>query len=181
MPHVSINLIYVGWENFSQDDVATVDAACWATRQVYWQVGFDMFGFSAYSIPVAEAQGYSYIDDNSEADWLTSQWTIPGDGIDVFLVKGFAGQAAGLSPTPGPCDKYQTYPPMTGSVVEVVGAATSNALPHEIGHYLGLDDDYTDPNNVMYYAIDGSNPVAHPVMTPVQGIFIASHCFTRWP
>ena len=180
MPHVAVNLIYVGWENFTSDDVADVNAATWATRQVYWQVGFDMFGFDAYSIPVADAQGYSYIDDDTEANFLTGQWTIPGNAIDVFLVKGYAGPVAGLSPVNGPCDKYLTYPFMTGVVVEVLGAATNSIMPHEIGHYLGLDH-VGDQSNLMYPSADSGGFTTVPLLNFGQAVQIAQHCFTTLP
>jgi hypothetical protein len=180
MPHVPVNLVYVGWENFSSADVAAVNAAAWATRQVYWQVGFDMFGFDAYSITVAEAQGYAYIDDDTEARFLTGQWTIPGNGVDVFLVKGYTGPTAGLSPVGGPCDKYLTYPSMTGAVVEVLGTTTNSIMPHEIGHYLGLDH-VNDPANLMYPSVDLGGFTAVPQLNFAQSITIAQHCFTTLP
>ncbi|MET9959388.1 hypothetical protein ABZ128_09935 [Streptomyces sp. NPDC006326] len=181
MPHVAVNLIYVGWENFTDTDKAVVNAACWATRQTYWQVGFDIFGFDAYSISVADAQGYAYIDSDAEATWLTSDYTIPGRSVDVFLVKGYATSTAGLSPVPGPCNKYLTYPSMTGSVVELIGAGTNVAMPHEIGHYLGLHDDYSDPTNLMYYTVSSGGPSGLPVLTFAQGAQMAQHCFTSLP
>jgi hypothetical protein len=181
MPHVAVNLIYVGWENFTSDDVEAVSAATWATRQVYWQIGFDMFGFDAYSITAAEAMGYSYIDDDTEANFLTGGWTIPGNAVDVFLVKGYAGPVAGLSPVNGPCDKYLTYPWMTGAVVEVLGAATNSIMPHEIGHYLGLDHEENDPSNLMYPSADRGGFTTVPLLNFGQSIKIAQHCFTTLP
>jgi hypothetical protein len=119
MPHVNVNLIYVGWENFTDDDKRLVNDVAVFARQVFRQVGFDLVGFLAYSISVADAQGYVYIDQEVEAEWLTSEWSLPGDGIDVFLVKGFVGPPAGLSPVNGPCNKNLTWPHMTGVVVEL--------------------------------------------------------------
>lgn len=182
MPHVPVNLIYVGWENFTTSDKAVVDAACWATRQTYWQVGFDIFGFDAYSISVADAAGYAYIDSDAEATWLTSDYTIPGKSIDIFLVKGYATATAGLSPAPvGPCNKYVTYPQMSGSVVELIGAGTGVAMAHEIGHYLGLGHYNSDPANLMYYMVTSGGPGGIPVLTFAQGAQIAQHCFTSLP
>ncbi len=181
MPHVNVNLIYVGWENFTSDDLALVNDACWGARQVYWQVGFDLFGFDAYSIPVSDAEGYAWIDQDSEAEWLTSQWTIPGDAIDVFLVKGYTGDVAGLSPVNGPCDKYLTWPQMTGAVVELVGEAMKATLAHELGHYLGLKHVEDDPSNLMYPSVDSGGPATTPLLTFGQGVQMAAHCMTRLP
>ena len=180
MPHVNVNLIYVGWENFDGDDITLVNDACWGARQVYWQVGFDLFGFDAYSISVADAQGYSYIDQDIEAEWLTSEWTIPGHSVDVFLVKGYAGQVAGLSPKNGPCDKYLTWPWMTGVVVELVGDATKTTLAHELGHYLGLDH-VDDQTNLMNPSVDRGGPATLPLLTFGQGVQMAAHCMTTLP
>ncbi|WP_433468324.1 matrixin family metalloprotease [Spirillospora sp. CA-128828] len=170
----------MGWENFTNDDLTVMNDATWSARRIYWQVGFDLFGFFTYSIPLAQAQGYAYVDQDSEAEWLTSQWSIPNDGIDVFLVKGYAGPTAGLSPVTGPCDKNLAWPSMTGAVVEMAGPATNVGLAHEIGHYLGLAHD-NDPNNLMYPSVDSGGPVADPRLTFGQGAQIAQHCFTRLP
>jgi hypothetical protein len=180
MPHVNVNLIYVGWENFTSDDVTAVNDASWSARQIYWQVGFDLFGWWTYSIPVADAEGYSYIDQDAEAQWLTAKWSIPGDGVDIFLVKGYVGPTAGLSPQGGPCDKDLPWPYMTGAVVEMTGTAMRATLPHELGHYLGLDHDL-DPNNLMYFAVDEGGPTSTPVLTFGQGVQMAAHCFTHLP
>lgn len=181
MPHVNVNLIYVGWENFTDDDKRLVNDVAAFARQVFWQVGFDLVGFLAYSISVADAQGYAYIDQEVEAEWLTSEWSLPGDGVDVFLVRGFAGPPAGLSPVNGPCNKNLTWPVMTGVVVELVGDATKTALPHEVGHYLGLGHDKVDPKNLMYKSVDAGGPVTLPLLTFGQGVKMAEHCFTRFP
>jgi hypothetical protein len=133
-----------------------------------------------HSIPVADAQGYSYIATESDAEWLTATWSIPGDGVDVFLVKGFAGPAGGISPQPGPCDKDLPYPSFTGVVVEMTRPAMKTSLPHELGHYLGLGHEL-DPNNLMYYAVDEGGPVPTPVLTYGQGVQMAAHCFTHLP
>ena len=43
VPSFSINLIYVSWENMTDDDTSMVLDAIQATRRAYWQMGFHIF------------------------------------------------------------------------------------------------------------------------------------------
>jgi hypothetical protein len=170
MPGFSINLIRVGAEQFTAIDEQTIQSALLRMRAIYATVGFYV-GTYDYYISNAQAQGYSVIDQEVEAEWLTASWTVPNDAIDVFLVKGFVGPPAGLSPTPGPCDKNLPWLSMTGAVVELIGDATGIALPHEVGHYLGLQHELTDATNLMYTEAPNGGLLRFD-----QGVIMAGHC-----
>jgi len=172
MPGFSLNLIRVGGEQFTAADEQTITNALLRTRAIYATVGFFVYRVENYAIPNADAGGFSFIDQDSEAEFLTGYWTVPNNAIDVFLVKGYAGPVGGLSPTPGSCDKNLSWPNMTGVVVELVGEPTSIALPHEVGHYLGLSHEFGNPLNLMYTEAPNGG-----LLTFGQGVIVRAHCF----
>jgi hypothetical protein len=172
MPGFSLNLIRVGSEQFTAADEQTIATALLRTRAIYATVGFSVYREEHYFIPNTRAEGYSVIDQDIEAEWLTALWTVPNNAIDVFLVKGYVGVKAGLSPLSGPCDKNLNLPYITGSVVELVGDLTSIVLPHEVGHYLGLPDEPGDSMNLMYPSAPNGG-----LLRFGQGVIIRSHCF----
>ena len=54
---------------------------------------------------LSEADGYDDIGSESEADDLSDDWSVPNDGIDMFLVANISDDFVGISPVPGDCDK----------------------------------------------------------------------------
>lgn len=115
MSSISLNVIRIGSEQFTSADESTITSAINYTRAVYGTVGVTVKSVEHYHISNAQAGAYLVIDDDVEASSLTSQWTVQNNAIDVFVVKLYVGARAGLSPTPGPCNKDLPYPNMTVS------------------------------------------------------------------
>ena len=174
MPSVNINIIRVGIENFTANDHATVNTAISVMRNIYATVNMEVPVVEFWDIGVADANGRDVIDDNGEAEDLTNEWTVPNRSIDVFVVKLYVGDVAGLSPRPGPCDKNGKG--MTGAVVELVGSTTGQMLAHEMGHYLGLPHRDNDSTNLMFPTMPNGG-----LLSAGQGDTMRQHCFVTPP
>jgi hypothetical protein len=182
-PHIHLNLIRVGTnENgwFSDAEEQEIDTAVQIMRNIYATVGIGIGRVERYSITAAQANGRQNIDSNDEAITLTDEWTVPNDALDVFFVLTYAMPTNGLSRTDGSCDKDAKG--MDGSVVAIQGDTTNqplitgHTLAHEIGHYLGLDQDFDgnhspDPNNLMYFQVPNGGQ-----LTGGQGGVMKLHC-----
>ena len=171
MPGISLNIIRVGSENFTPADETIISYAITYTRAIYGSVGISIVRVEDYFISSAQAGGYTIIDNDSEAELLTSEWTVPNNAIDVFVVKLYVGGTAGRSPEGGPCNKDLAYPTMTGVVIELVDVLTNQVLAHEVGHYLGLGHE-DDTTNLMYKDVPNGG-----LLTFLQGIKMSTHCF----
>jgi hypothetical protein len=99
-----------------------------------------------FDITYQQAGPHVTIDSQSEAVDLTTNWTVPNDALDVFVVRAMNG-AVGWSAVSGSCDKNATGG-MTGCVVSLVGDRDfiANTFGHEIGHYLGLKHNGSEGN-----------------------------------
>ncbi|WP_309111046.1 zinc-dependent metalloprotease family protein [Saccharothrix sp.] len=170
MPGISINVIRVGFENFTAADATTINNALTTFTNIYATVGIQVRRIERYRIPLADARGRDVIDNNGEAEALTDEWTVRNNAIDVFFVKLYVGSVAGLSPVPGPCDKNAKG--MDGAVVELIGGNTGLVLAHEVGHYLGLSHTTGSSTNLMFPSVPNGG-----LLTTTQGNRMKSHCF----
>lgn len=171
MATVQINVILVGRELFTSADLQEVSAGVQRARTIYATIGLGVTE-AWFEIPLADARGREFIDDNGEAVALTDEWTVPNHALDVFFVRGYAGSTVGLSAVDGPCDKNGKG--MDGSVVAIESsiAVTGWCTAHEAAHYLGLDH-VADVTNVMNpnFTSSANN------LTPGQGSNMRDHCF----
>lgn len=170
MPSISINLIRVGSDKFTQADLATISSAVQTMRNIYATIGVSIRRVEHYVITTAQAKGRDVIDNNDEAQQLTKEWTVKNNAIDIFLVRTYVGSVAGLSPVPGPCDKDAKG--MNGAVVELLGSTTGLVLAHEAGHYLGLGHTTASSTNLMYPSVPNGG-----LLTSGQGSTVKNHCF----
>jgi hypothetical protein len=160
-----------------------------------------------YDITTQEAPGREDINDDCEAQDLTNEYTVPNDGLDVFMVLTYAGSTIGLSAPDGPCDKNDGwFTAMSGSVIAVrdsasiSGQKTGQVIAHEVGHYLGLDHALdlnayygcTDLGNSEQQCYDQQPPQfkarlmfprvnidgSNIAMTSEEGETIREHCLT---
>jgi Metallo-peptidase family M12B Reprolysin-like len=172
MPSFGINVIRVGYEQFSSGDDALVLGAVELASDLFSRAGLFLEPIEHYGISVADSRGREIIDDNGEAEALTAEWTVPNRSIDVFFVRSFVGNRTGYSAIGGPCDKNSKG--ITGAVVEVQPRPGSGfTLAHELGHYLGLNH-VAQTHNLMYDSgyMNGS-------IDPFQVWIMSRHCFVR--
>ena len=129
--HLHMNFITVG--DFAPADWNVTYQAVQIARDIYAQVDLGIGRIQWYSI------NGSGVLDKDDAEDLTSDWTVPNDGHDVFVVRQMTGGADGRSAVDGGCDKNGKG--WSGSVVSLNSGANNagNTFAHEIGHYLGLD------------------------------------------
>jgi Metallo-peptidase family M12B Reprolysin-like len=175
--HIHLNLIRVGTDQsgwFSNVDELEIDAAVQFARDTYATVNVGIGRVERYFITTAEANGRENIDSDDEAEELTHEWSVPNDGLDIFLVLTYAGTTIGLSAVDGPCDKSDKD--MNGSVVAIEGTGndTGFVLAHEVGHYLGLEHRDSDSTNLMFPGIPNLG-----MLTNGQGNTMKDHCRIR--
>jgi hypothetical protein len=170
MAGLSLNLIRVGADQFSPADGVTIYDALAFLKGTYGTVGVTIRRVEHYAISTAQASGRDIINNESEAEALTTEWTVGNNAIDVFVVRTFVTDVAGLSPVLGPCDK-QAFD-INGVVVELAADLTGPVLAHEVGHYLGLAHVRGDPANLMFTSIPNGG-----ILTSSQGATMRSHCF----
>lgn len=191
--HVHLNIIRVGVDNFTDDEINRIDYAIYRTRNIYRTVNLGIGRVEHYDVVAADADGYDDIGSEAEAEELTQAWTVPNNGLDVFMVANISADFVGISALDGPCDKDDVTQ-MNGSIggeVNRPAADVARTFAHEIGHYLGLPHNHGDVcpstlsecNNLMAQtrcAVScGSGVCQAVVLTAAQGETVRNHCFVQ--
>lgn len=136
-PHIHLDLIRVGFDDFTGIDEQEIDIAVQITRELYARIGLGIGRVLRWVISTEAANGFTVIDTESEAFDLIDQWFAPGGGMDVFFVRDIDFGKAGGTPDKDP----------EGTIVELSGNITTGiVLAHELGHYLGLGHVNTETN-----------------------------------
>ena len=171
--HVHMNFIRVGSDQFTESDLAEIDAALQAIRDLYAPINLGVGRIEHYAISTADANGAENIDDNDEAVELTNDWTVDNSALDIFFVLTYATSTIGYSRVDGPCDKDAKG--MDGSVVAIEGSVntTGFVLAHEAGHYLGLSHS-SSANNLMFGTFPNGG-----ALSSAQGSDMRDHCFAK--
>jgi hypothetical protein len=171
--YLSVNVILVGDDGFSPNDLQQVRDSLGILRQIYAQVSIGIDNVAWYGISSADAGSLAVIDSESEAEDLTDDWTVSNNALDLFVVRSMT-DADGRSAVDGSCDKDSSKG-MTGSVVSLNGDAANsgNTFAHEIGHYLGLNH-ISDSGN--FIGGDGSSDSWTGIYA-WQGNIMKKHCF----
>jgi hypothetical protein len=184
---LDLNLIRVGFDALPEDERRTkeqkIDAAVQFARDLFAVVDLGIGRVQRYAITTAEAEGLQHLGSGCDAAALTYEWSVPNDAMDVFFVLSYEGECGGdclgVSAIAGSCDKDVCAEGdcdcLTGSVIDITShQLMKQVLPHELGHYLGLDHT-SQVGNLMH-------PVAAEAfiaLTCVQGSKMRSHCFVR--
>jgi Metallo-peptidase family M12B Reprolysin-like len=172
--HLDLNIICVGFEDFTATDMANINNAVQVTRSIYSVVRLNVRDVSYWQISLSDAGAHATVDSSSEAEDLTWAWTVANDSLDVFVVRVMNG-ADGWSAVKGSCDKNTKG--FTGSVVSLNGSSSNiaNTLAHEVGHYLGLDH-VPDSGNFIGGSGDSNSFTG---IFAWQGTIMRGHCFVR--
>ena len=149
--HFHVNVIRVGSDNFTANDIDEIDEAIHLTRTAYRKGGMGLGRIEHYVISVAQANGLDQLTSNADAEQLTADWTVPNDGQDLFFVLSWTGNTLGRSNIEGPCDKNDDSDGQTGIITAMTSSRqeTGHTTAHELGHYLGLTHRNQDASNLM--------------------------------
>ena len=190
--HVHLNIIRVGFDALSADEQATameqLDYAVFRIRNIYRPVQLGIGRVEHFIIDSDEANGRDVLGSEDEADQLCAEFTAPGDGIDVFVVREFQGTVAGISPIGGNCDKDAKNGGLVGGEIRLEFEQLSRTFAPEIGHFLGLWHTHlpgfcptgtADRRNLMTQSICDLGPRVSVLLTDDQGKAMRGHCSIR--
>lgn len=191
--HLHVNAISVGFDTLSAADQQTalerIDYGIYRTRNIYRPVSLGIGRVQHWQISAAASGGRDDLGSDDEADDLTDEWTVPNNGIDVFVVRNISDDFVGTSPVPGDCDKDDKDDGLIGGEINRGHEPFSRTFAHEIGHFLNLSHNHgADPacpattagqNNLMAQtrcAISARNSV---LLTSGQGSTVRGRCQVR--
>lgn len=185
--HIHLNIICVGIDNFTDNEIDKIDYAIYKMRKVYKQVSLGVGRVQHWDVTSEEADGKDDIGSEDEATELTHDWTVDNDGLDFFMVDNISAGFIGISNIDGPCDKDDKS--RNGSIAEVnlSREELARTTAHEVGHYLGLEhphgddcpDNDADRNNLMSQSRCDISTRDSVLLTSSQGSTMRSHCSVR--
>lgn len=189
--HVHLNVIRVGFDALSSAAQATamerIDFAILRVRQIYQPVNLGVGRVLHWFINQADADGADDIGSESEAEDLWDAWSVPNNGLDVFVVRTISADFIGLSPVGGACNKDDKDDGLVGGRIDRDADGVARTFAHEIGHYLGLSHTHGDDcptstavrNRLMSQtrcAVSNRNSVN---LTSGEGSTMRGHCTVR--
>jgi len=186
--HIHLNVIRVGIDNFTSTEVDKIDYAIYRTHKIFNTRNLGVGRVEHYDVTSSEAGGKDDIGSESEAEDLTHDWTVPNDGLDVFMVDNISASFVGLSPVGGPCDKDdRDMNGVLGGEVNRSSSRVARTFAHEIGHYLGLPHNHGDDcpttasgkGNLMAQTRCADSVCNSVQLNSSQGNTIRSHCFVK--
>ena len=190
--HVHLNMIIVGFDTLSAADQQTasnkVDYSVYRTRNIFAPVGLGVGRVEHFAISAAESGGRDDLGSEGEADDLSDEWSVPNNGLDIFLVRNISdSDFIGISPRPGDCDKGDKDDGLIGGEINLGFESFSRTVAHEVGHFLDLSHNHGDDcptttsgqNNLMAQcrcALSSRNSVQ---LTSSQGSTMRGRCQVR--
>lgn len=189
--HSNLNVIKVGSDQFTASDHNEIDYSIFKVRNIYRQVGFGVGRILHWVVSTADANGLDSPTTEGDLEDLTADWTVPNDGIDLFIphnmnIPSNGGMILGKSAIDGPCDKNAKG--MTGATCGLWGSEqTARTFAHELGHYLGLSHNHGDTcptttsgqNNLMAQSRCALSTRNSTLLTTSQGTNMSDHCSTK--
>ena len=179
--HVHLNIIRVGIDQFTGAQLDRIDYAVFKTRNIYATVSLGVGRIQHWDVATADANSRDDLGSEDEAEDLTQEWTVPNDGIDVFVVRNISDtDFVGISPVDGPCDKNAKG--MNGAIGGEVNRTDdpfARSFAHEIGHYLGLSHENDQPDNLMCQSSRANSLRDSVLLTSGQGSNMRDHCAVR--
>ncbi len=179
--HFHLNVIRVGSEQFTDSDFIEIDYSIFKLRNIYHTVALGVGRIEHWFVTNGDADGLDTPTTEDDLETLTRSWTVPNDGIDLFIphnmsVPSNGGILLGLSPVDGPCDK--SVKDMNGATCGLWGSEqTARTFAHELGHYLALDHRNRQTSNLMCQSRFASSTRNSVILTAGQGDTMDDHCF----
>jgi hypothetical protein len=186
---MNISIILVGTSDDSDpslvswNDCVAVQHGIQIAREIYGKVDLGIRKVYWSHIDRDDAGSYTNIDDSSEGNDLTNDWSAANDGLDVFFCPN-VDTADGWGPgSAGTCDKGDKDD-WTGVVCQLGlgNSFTGVLLAHEMGHYLGLG---TGPSATNFMGVDPDGDGIDSIssnstdITAGQGTTMKSHCYVN--
>ena len=174
-PHLDLDFILVGVEEFGASDRNKIDRSLAEARQLFAPGGIGIKRVFHGAMTLAEADGYERIDDEKESIALRRDWSGPNArAVDVFFVLEFnVGEARGIAGVSGTrhlgCNK--SIRNRAGCVLHV-RQSDGVLLAHELGHHLTLHH-HNDTLNIMFSSANGGT------FTAGQFADMIRHCSMR--
>lgn len=178
--HFHLNVIAVGSDQFTDSDYIEIDYSIYRLRNIYNPVALGVGRIQHWIITTEEADGLDTPTSKGDLEQLTEDWTVPNDGIDLFIphnmsIPSNGGVLLGRSAVDGPCDKDEKG--LSGSTCGLWGSEqTSRTFAHELGHYLGLEHRNNDPDNLMCQSGSANSTRDSVELTSGQGNEMDDHC-----
>ena len=189
--HFHLNVITVGSDQFTDADHLEIDYSIFKLRNVYRPVGLGVGRIRHWVISTAAANGLDTPTTTGQLEDLTEAWTVPNDGIDMFIphnmsISSNGGMTLGFSAIDGPCDKNAKG--MSGPTCGLWGREqTARTFAHELGHYVGLSHNHGEAcptttagqNNLMAQSRCALSTRNSTLLTSSQGTNTRDHCSTK--
>jgi hypothetical protein len=183
--HININVICLGRDLFTDALDQQIDYSIYRLHNIFGARGLGVGRVQYFQVLTANAKGYDAPTTTDQLEELSDEWSVPNDGIDVFIpfnmnVPGDGGGSTlGLSPKGGPCPGDKNGD-LTGSVVGLFGSEqTSRSFAHEVGHYLGLGHRNAEPTNLMCQTKNASNVRTSVLLDSNQAFTVTGHCMAH--
>jgi hypothetical protein len=176
-PHIHLDVILVGGDQFTTTQHEEVDCAVFGAREIFEQIPLGIGRITFHQIDVADADGLDIMTKKSEVKTLLRRYRGSNDdALDVFFPREYnADGKAGYGNAPG-CVKSTRV--VNGCVVSTgpsIGCIVIRRLmAHELGHALRLTH-RDSSGNLMESGGFGSN------LTGQQQRRMLRDCYVRKP
>jgi hypothetical protein len=182
--HHHLNVIAVGVDQFTDNDDIEVDYAIYRLRTIWAQASLGVGRIQHWGVDTTDAGGLDTPTTKGELEDITDTWTVPNDGIDMFIphnmsVPSDGGVILGRSAVGGPCEDKDDKG-MNGSTAGLWGSEqTARTFAHELGHYLDLKHKNGSPDNLMCQSGKANSTRNSVDLTSGQGSDMRDHCLVR--